>query len=304
MTRIGTKRKRADLVLPLAVLVLLVLSVVPYRYLGSLTSISDLLKVAVAPVSHPMRSLSSWLRPAVPAEAVPERLRFMEQQAEEWQTLYLREQRENRMLRARIEELQRGVALNPALGIRLITAPVIGSSSDLSSGMLTVRSGRNVDVEVNTVVVVAGTQLLGRVERVGPVTSQVRPISDRGAEAIRGSVSVSDTLSLACLLRPVGDGTLRGDVQDPSELGEVQAETAEALLSVGQVVRLDDSAWPASAQMFVIGEVVQIDPAPESPLRRVITVRPRVDLARVSEVVLRIVLDPASSPQSGGGGMP
>ena len=300
MSRAGTKRGQRDLLLPAAVLILLIVSVVPSRYLTPLNWFSELLRVASAPISHPMRGLSSWLRPAVPPQAVPDQVLFLEQEAESWRTLYLREQRENRMLRTRIEEYQRGVAINPSLQVRQVTAPVIGTSSDLSSGSLTVRAGRGAGVEINTVVVVEGTQLLGKIERVGPMTSQVRPMTDRAGEVIRGMVMVgqSGESGLACLLRPMGDGTLRGDVQDPSELVELEAEDAGALLQLGQIVRLDDSAWPASAQMFIIGQIVKIEPAAESPLRRVITVRPRVELSRVSEVMLRILLDPVSDTAS------
>lgn len=284
--------------LPLAVLALLVLSVVPARYLEPLSWISDLVLVAEAPVSHPMRRLGGWLSPAVPNEAVPEQLKIMEQQAEEWQTLYRREQRENRLLRARIEELSRGVAVN-SLPVRQVPAPVISGSSDLSSGMLTIRAGRNANVEVNTVVVVGGTQLLGRVERVAALTCQARPITDRGAMALRGRVEIEKTASptarsLACLLHASGeDGLLVGDVQDPAELAGHDSELIDDWLEVGQTVRLDDDSWPANAQMLVIGEIVQIEPAPQSPLRRIITVRPRVGLSRVSEVVLRVVQEGA-----------
>ncbi len=295
--------------LPIAVLALLVMSVVPLRYLGPLTWMSDLVRVAEAPVSQPMRSFGSWLSPAVAVEAVPEQLRIMEQQAEEWQTLYRREQRENRLLRARIEELSRGVAVN-SLPVRQVPAPVISGSSDLSSGMLTIRVGRNSQVEVNTVVVVGGTQLLGRVERVGTLTCQARPITDRGAMAVRGRVAIDDTASptarsLACLLRATGvDGLLMGDVQDPAELAGHDSASIDDWLEIGQTVRLDDDSWPANAQMLVIGEIVHIEPAPQSPLRRVITVRPRVMLSRVSEVMLRVVQESSGVGAGGGGGAP
>ncbi len=304
MTAALARRRRRHLALPIAVAALAVLSVVPARYLGPAAWFSDLVRVAAAPISHPMRQAAGWLRPAVPHEEAPDQIRFLEQQAEQWQTLYRREQRENRRLRARVEELSRGAAVN-TVPVRQLPAPVISAASDLTSSMLTVRAGRSQDVEVNTVVVVGDVQLLGRVERVGPVTSQVRPITDRGGAAIRGRLFVGasptpDAPSLACLLRPIGDNLLEGDVQDPAELAGQTDVNIDDWLSVGQVIRLDDDAWPANAQMLVLGTIERIEPAPESPLRRVITVRPGVNLSRVSEVVLRIT-QPRSSFEDEGG---
>ncbi len=305
MAAAGSRRRRQSVLLPIAVFLLMVLAVVPSRYLGPTQWVADLVKVSVAPVSHPMRAAAAWLRPAVSKDDRPEELRFLEQQADQWETLYRREQRENRELRARVEELSRGVAVN-TLPVRQVPAPVISASSDLSSGVLTVRAGRGSQVEINTVVVVGGTQLLGRVERVGALTCQVRPITDPGALAVRGRVAIDDApsasaRSLACLLRPAGDGLLVGDVQDPAELAGHDAALIDDWLEVGQTVRLDDDSWPANAQMLVVGVVERIEPAPESPLRRVITVRPRVTLSRVSEVVLRVVHESDALSETGGG---
>jgi len=56
---------------------------------------------------------------------------------------------------------------------------------------------------------------------------------------------------------------------------------------VGQTVRLDDPTWPKAARMLVLGRVERVEPSPDQPLRRVITIRPTVaGLDRLSEVVI------------------
>ncbi|MCX5690933.1 MAG: hypothetical protein NTV94_14310, partial [Planctomycetota bacterium] len=57
---------------------------------------------------------------------------------------------------------------------------------------------------------------------------------------------------------------------------------------VGQVVRLADGRWPTSAQMLLVGKVIAVEPSPDGPLRRLVTVAPSIErLERVSEVVIR-----------------
>lgn len=99
---------------------------------------------------------------------------------------------------------------------------------------------------------------------------------------------------LLCQLEPIGNGTLRGPVFRPeAPAGSPEASAPEP--AVGQTVRLDDDAdrWPRHAQMLIIGRVERVDPNPDMPLRKIITVRPTLALDRVSEVVLRISEEPA-----------
>jgi len=86
--------------------------------------------------------------------------------------------------------------------------------------------------------------------------------------------------SLACLLRPAGDGTLRGDVEDPGD--------GPSPIDVGVSVRLRDDQWPESAQMLMIGRVVKVERSPDQPLRKVVIVRPDRDLRQANEVVIRV----------------
>jgi len=276
----------------------------PSRWLGWAGWFGTLAQTLAAPVSHPVARFVRWVAPAAPREAIEdEGSRLWRQRSEEFETLYLREQSENQRLREQIAELQSNAASmgGMRLDVRLLAAPVIGASTDLSSGLLAVRAARGSGITPGTTVaVVVGVQLLGRVDSVRGWIPMVRPITDRSAGRVEGVVVLGDSREaprLRCSLTPRGDGTLSGPVEDAgATIGE------GASLAVGQRVRLDDRAWPESAQQLVLGEVERIEPNPEQPLRRMIVVRPLVDLSRISEVVLRIPIGGATDADAGSDG--
>lgn len=290
--------------LPLVLLALLVLSVVPARLLRWTSAFGELAHTIFLPISDPVSRASHYLRPAGRAaggggggmnEAMDDVL------AERDLALLMLEQLrdENARLRKLNADLQGGLDLNPALPVRAISAPVIGRSSDVTSPLLTVRAGANAGVaEISTVAVADGVQLVGRVVRVGRLSSQVRPITDKGGGGLDGLVMVSGDVRLMCRLSPGPDGTLRG----PVEFIEPQPGQPSITIEPGMLVRLRDETWPENAQMLEIGRVVEVEPNPAQPLRRMITVAPRVALDRVSQVVLRIPVDPEAERDEEGGG--
>jgi hypothetical protein len=298
MRRSVGPRVDARRVLIAALVGLGVSSVLPARWLGWAGWFGTLAQTLAAPISHPVARVVRWAGPpAALDDDGSEGARVWRRRAEEFETLYLRE----RAFRERLEEQLQVLQLNAAsvgrLDVRLLAAPVIGGSSDLSSGLLALRVERDRGITPGTTIaVVEGVQLLGRVDSVRGWVPMVRPITDRAAGRIEALVVLGDPRDparLLCSLTPAGDGTLSGPVADPSAL------PAGVSLEAGQVVRLADPSWPASAQQLVIGFIERIEPNPEQPLRRMIVVRPAVDLARVSEVVLRI---PVTEEGGAGGG--
>ncbi|MCC7389560.1 MAG: hypothetical protein IT431_12405 [Phycisphaerales bacterium] len=283
MARRAHQNATAERALPGAVLLLLILSFVPGRLLAPVTWFGDLLGMLAAPVAQPLRMVGGWLAPPHAGVAEPEEVSLLKQQAEEWRTLYLRAQSRNSDLLRQMEQLKLMVELNPSVSTRLLNAPVIGATSDAGGMQLQIRAGTSLGVHQNDVVAVEGVQLFGSVRHASPKTSWIMPITAKAQGRIEGLVMIQDGRGVACSLAPAGDGTLRGDVA----YSEADPQASQAV-AVGQTVRLDDGQWPASAQMLVLGAIESVEPAPDSPLRPVIVVRPLITLERVTEVIVRV----------------
>lgn len=267
-----------------------VLAFVPSRWMDWAGDAGRLVQFFAAPIAQPFAAVSRWAAPATRErdEAV---VRALRDELEASRAAHLRAQGEVQRLKAQIVELQRGNELNPGTPVRQVLAPVYGSSGDLSAGLLRVRAGTRQGVDVNSVAITSGQQLVGRVVAAGSRTCTVLPITGSGAGQVRGMVMIDATPDgLVCTLSPAGDGLLRGPVEDRRAPGSAQPLEP----AVGQQVRLaDPDRWPGHSQMLLIGEVIAVEPEANQPLRRVVVVRPTVErLDRVSEVVLRVTPPP------------
>jgi cell shape-determining protein MreC len=278
--------------LPTTLVLLAVLTFTPIKYTAWAGWFGRLTQTIVAPISHTLAAVSRWLAPATLQALDPEEILTLRQETEARKAQLNHALEENNRLHALIRELQRGNALDPNLAVHQMYAPVFGSASDLSSGLLSVRAGRQQGVNESTVAMAMGLQLLGRVTSVGELTCTVAPITSKASGPLIAKIVLDDFgAGLGCTLAAAGDGTLQGDVEDRRN----PATTTAIEPSVGQEVRLNDPSWPRSAQMLLIGKVEKVEPSPKQPLRKVVTVRPIVEnLDRVSEVMLRMTLADAS----------
>lgn len=283
MARHANQHNPPDRLLPTVVVLLLIGSFLPGRILLPVSWMGDFVGLLSAPVAQPLRTVGGWLAPPDAGEALPEELALLQQQVEEYRTLYERARERNADLLAQMEQLKLMVELNPSVSTRLLNAPVIGSTSDPANAQLRIRAGTKQGVHQNDVVAVEGVQLFGSVRDASARTSWIMPITAKAQGHIKGKVMIENGRGIACSLKPVGDGTLRGDVA----YDEADPEASQ-LVAVGQTVRLDDGQWPDSAQMLVLGTIESVEPAPDSPLRPVIVVRPLIALERVTEVIVRI----------------
>jgi len=282
---------------PLTIGLLILLALAPVRYTRLVGDIGAVVETVITPIAGPITSLSRRLTRQESSD--PEDLTRLERESERWRTLYFQSQAQNEVLRRQVRQLQQGQALNP-LPVQQVLRRVVGTSSSLSSRMLRVRTRASDGVEENTVATVDGIHLLGRVVDVpSPRLCWVRVLTDPASGALEGVVLAGnspDAPQLACRLRPGEGGTLRGEVEHRLDPGTQQPIEIEP----GAQVRLADETWPRSSQRLVIGTVERIEPAPNQPLRRIVVVRPAVDLDRVTEVVLRIV--PGEGPDGAGAG--
>lgn len=287
--------------LPPTLVVLFVFSLLPLRWLAWESWFGDVTRTLVAPIMNAAAAFSHAVRP--PVRSDPDSRATAELRADRDAALFqlAQERQENERLRARITDLQRGVELVQDPSLKFVSATVIGRDADLSRQVLHIRAGSSQNVVSGSVAVVDGAQLLGRVQSVGPKVSSIQLVTDSAAGRVRGLVMVEGAQAqggVECDLAPAGDGTLRGRLAAP----EPRAGEQPPDVKVGQLVRLYDATWPKNAQMLELGTIESIDANPEQPIRRIVTVRPRFDLARASEVLLRVTGESEGDAPSREGG--
>ena len=265
--------------LPFIIMVLVVFALAPTSVVGWIKNARGPLEFVFTPVSHPVRELAK--RAASSERPSDPRIADLEERLS--QEKLLRAQAEQRVerLRAMVADLQSGLTIAPDAPARSVWASIVGVSPDPREGIIIAGRGeRDGVLEGQTVAVARGVHLVGRVVSVSPRSSRIIPISHPRAGLINAMVMTNDpTSGYAAQLLPTGDGVLTGELVADAEGVEV-----------GQTVRLSDDAWPASSQMVVIGLVESV--GRKDNQRITVTVRPELNVARVSEVVLRIPTAP------------
>lgn len=210
----------------------------------------------------------------------------IEQDNQEQRTRVLSLLEENNRLRALLEQAR--VRPADSMGsVDQLAASVTGTGSDVGSPVLFVRAGAKQGVDVGSVATVQFVHLLGRVTGVRPRAATILPITSPASGVLDAIVVTAGVPGgLRTQLKPAGDGTLVGDVEDKTDANTQQPIEPKA----GDEVRLaDPTRWPMHAQMLIVGKVVSVEPSPRQPLRKTVVVRPVVgDLLRVSELVLQI----------------
>jgi hypothetical protein len=291
----------------LAVAILAILSLMPRPALRTITYFNRPVTFLLAPVQQTAHQLMVWL--AGPPRPIPGERTTID--ADTWNAT-LQELNQTRQqvedLRTLVRDMSRGVELNPNLPVRQIAAPVIGFGTDLNGGLLTVRAGKRDGVDSNSVVVVRGVYLVGLVLRAEDRTSTVVPITEpafatmfRGQKKFLGAVMLDEQhAGPTWKLDSISNGRMIGRVfydSDPDSgtmgaaAGGSSAERTP--ITPDMLIRLRDPAWPASAQMLVIGRVERVDPGSNN--RPIVTVRPLHDLSHIGEVLVRVP-DPAAAP--------
>jgi hypothetical protein len=270
-----------------------------HRPAGLLGGVAELL---VSPVSGPIIKLRDWLRPLSPPPDAGT-LAAMEQTLLETRTQLLQTLDENQRLAQTIERLGvlRGINAEP---VELLPATVTLVSADNARPTLTLRAGTSQGVEQGCVVTLLSnpSQVLGLVRSVRARTSTIAPITSLGAGELDVAIIPSGATGttnpetwLRARIAPVGDGTLRGDLEDRKDQAGNRIEPKE-----GDEVRLlDGPNWPSSSRMLLVGKVQGVAPSPRQRLRLVVTVVPSEgDLSRAREVMVRLPV--AGRPAPGG----
>jgi hypothetical protein len=289
----------------LTLMAVLVFSFLPLRWSGWVRALRNPVDVVVRPVSGPMSSLSTLLRPSRNDGGVggggggegSEASAELERQRDQFKWLYLREVDRNAELEALVRDLQGGAAWSRPPGVRRVEASRVGS--DAASGTVEFARGTNDGVGVGAVAVARRSeQLVGIATDARTNVTTFRLITDTrlqprlviGVVVPEGPVSSAQLSTLPrCQLRPLGDGTLVDD--------NVGVTSASAIVP-GMIVRLADDSWPDAARMLVLGRVVRVEPA-DNPLYRRVVVRPEIDVTRVPSAIIQY---PAAGAGPGAGG--
>ncbi|MBC7772860.1 MAG: hypothetical protein H7210_10225 [Pyrinomonadaceae bacterium] len=280
--------------------VLVVLALLPPKAISWLGWIASPVNFVLFPIQNPLDSLVKWTEGSKSKGDANGPDADLVTRIEQLKFELLNAQEQNDHLRQQIMDLQRGLALNPDVP-RQVYAPIIGGSADLSSGVLTAKAGEREGIEVGSVAVAGGVNLVGRVTKVTGRYSLILPITrkPKTTQFVRAVVMLTETdRGPLCELAATGSGTLAGTVMD-----RISAQTYTAVdITPGMIVRLADTAWPGSSQMLIVGEVKTIETEPTG--HRKIVVEPRLRLDRVSEVWLRVTgeSDKPGGAGSGGGG--
>jgi cell shape-determining protein MreC len=262
--------------LPLTLVALLLLALLPTRVTSWLGALRQPANFVVLPIAHPLLLLTRSMQENVMDDDPDPRIEAIRIERDDLAARLAQARTRIDELERLVQDLQGGLAVAPEESIRAFEAPIVGVSPNPDGGLLRVGAGAREGVVAGESVAVArGVHLIGRVQGVESRTCFVTTLSNQDLGWIFASVMVEDPdRGWRCQLRPIGQGRLQGEV--------VSDATG---IAVGQTVRLQDNAWPASAQMLVLGRVSEVEQRQNG--RIVITVQTEVDPSRLTEVVLR-----------------
>lgn len=261
----------------------LVCAVLPVRYLGWVNPVSGVAVRLVAPVSD----LGKWVsdraaRSERESHPDPEVGRV-----QELESLVRGQELRIEELRAMLDALEQGDVL-PESRVRQLAGRVFSTAASRSDRTMLVRRGGRDGVVAGAVAVVRGRHLLGAVSAVNESFCVVTPLVARNAGPIEVTVHATggDGTGVRFTVSPTGDGTLRG----PGQFRTEGAEQRPVEVRVGDEASLSDPAM-APHWGLLVGDVVGVERDPSSPLRQVVTIKPRIDTRHVARVVLRIPED-------------
>lgn len=275
-------------VLAAAIAACLVCAMLPVRHLGWVNAASDVAVRLVAPV----RDLGKWVgdraaRAETENHPDPEIGRL-----QELESLVRGQEMRIAELRAMLDALEQGDVL-PETRVRQLAGRVFSTAASRAERTLLVRRGERDGVVEGSAAVVRGRHLLGVVSSVNSSFSVVTPVIARNAGPIEVTVHAAggDGPGVVFTVSPTGEGTLRG----PGQFRTEGAEQRPIEVRVGDEASLSDPAM-APHWGLLVGDVVAVERDPSSPLRQVVTIRPRIDTRHVARVVLRIPDDAEGQP--------
>lgn len=257
------------------------LALAPPAWLGWSAEVGAVLWIPLNPIAHVAASAREWLRPSRP-DLPPVEIEALLEERETLRALATRLRIELDLVEAELAALE-GEPRPSRAGSSPLAATVLLVERD---GLLRLNKGTRHGVAAGDPVVEGGEILVGRIaDPPGAAWSTVVPATHRAAGTIRARLFAGEDPSSEAtlvLLESTGDGW--------------RGESDEGLAKVGAALRLDDPAWPASAQGLLLGRVVKTRRIDQRPLLAEMTVEPAWRAGASAALVVRRTAMPEGTP--------
>lgn len=258
-------------------LLLAVSAMLPSSIAGSVASLPHtMIRIAVSPISGQLHRLGVMIRPSEPVQLVDETQRDWQQQFFLQKQYASRLADEVRILQRQLEAFRRIASVVGDQQPRYIDANVAASLTSGGKSVLVIEKGESLGVRVGDAVVY-NEFLVGRVEQVNAMTSDVRLITSEGT-----------TFEVRIMPAEAGTGLnidavwIRRDEEGSGFILQVPATTT---IRPGDIAHLADERWPMVANGFVVGQVTEVVADPSNPmLFRHVRIEPRMNLESLVEV--------------------
>lgn len=259
-------------------LLLLISALLPASWAGQVSHLPhSFVQFAIAPISGQLHHLSLAIRPSEPAALVDTSQR-------DWQRQFFTQKQYTTRLAEEVRILQRQLAAFKRIAavvgdnqqLSFVASNVSASFRNGGKVSLMIDHGMSSGVQLDDAVVV-GEYLIGKIDQVNAVTSDVRLITS------------ADTY-LKVRIMPADPGTgldtdakwIRLDEDGKAFSVQVPATTE---IRPGDIAHLADESWPIEANGFVVGQVTEVIADPADPmLYRFVRIEPRVNLETLDEV--------------------
>jgi len=284
---------------PIVMVATLAAALLPGQWLARTNPPAEFLGLLLTPFADLGNRLGERIRP--PRNSLDgvmlteEYITHLQEERAEFERLYLAEQAKVESLESQLRQLQNAPADLPNVPVRPVLARIGLRAPAGASGVVTLNRGSRDGIAEGTIAVYEHINLVGRVREVSSVQCTLVPLTNAATGELQGAVIAHDrpgaAVSLASApkvaLKPRGDGTLFAEPPN------------DALINVGDEVRLSDESWPRAAQGMRLGIVEEIRPNAKKPLRNYVVVRPQFQVSQVGFVVLRAETDDAAMADGG-----
>ncbi len=259
----------------------------PANWLGWTSDLSDLVRIPVTPLSHVGVMVASWVRPSVEISDLPsdEALRneLAVAERDQYRQLFNAQMLRATELADRLRELQslpESALLNPLPPI-ILPVDITGRRPNNPSADLELKLTRGmVGRALQGDIAVVGTDVVGKISRVGLSRIVLQPITHRDTGLTRAAIvpSNSDNTRPPLIAEVI--------LQSRGEAFMIAEAKATSGVQKGDLVIVDDSSWSKASKGFILGVIDQVVQLDEAPLRQRLIVLPRKKAQNVSRVVI------------------